>query len=216
MLNKLVSSVSLFFAFALFGMSSPAIPVTGQPAGQMANVNAVNPINTLDEFTQSLVNGNSAQIVGVYVDGTFAYPIVQQPASNPGFVSTEDGKITQFASASRYGSIGLIAHNNLAGAGFSLLQVGDVITLVYGDGSARTYSVNQIRQFQALSPTNPYSTFIDLDNPNSILDVSTVFYDIYAANGRLVLQTCIAKDGIDSWGRLFVVAEPVETVTTVE
>jgi hypothetical protein len=216
MLNKLVSSLSLLIVFSLFGMSVPAIPVTGQPIGQLADISAVNPINTLDEFTQSLVNGNSSQIVGVYVDSTFAYPIVQQPASNPGFVSTEDGKVTQFASASRYGSIGLIAHNNLAGAGFSLLQVGDVITLVYGDGSARNYSVNQIRQFQALSPTNPYSTFIDLDNPGTILDVSTVFYDIYAADGRLVLQTCIAKDGVDSWGRLFVVAEPVETVTSAE
>jgi hypothetical protein len=39
--------------------------------------------------------------------------------------------------------------------------------------------------------------------------VNTVFTKIYAVKDRLVLQTCIAKDGIDSWGRLFVIAEPV-------
>jgi hypothetical protein len=32
---------------------------------------------------------------------------------------------------------------------------------------------------------------------------------IYGRRGDLVLQTCIEAQGIDTWGRLFVIAEPV-------
>jgi hypothetical protein len=213
MLKNIYAKISFIFVLALVLSSLPLIPVSGFTSLGYANEVDINPDLTLDEFSAEVSNGVGSQIVGVFAEENFAYPIIQQPVNNPAFVSTEEGKVTQFATASRYGSIGLIAHNTLAGADFSLLQVGDVITLVYGDGSARTYSVTQIKQFQALSPTNPYSAFKDLEDPSTTLSVATVFTSVYAVTDRLVLQTCIAKDGIDSWGRLFVIAEPVELST---
>jgi hypothetical protein len=208
MLKNVYLRISILFVLLLTIFAFPLIPVSGTKSASFS-AEAVAPEMTFDEFSQSVVNGNGSQLVGVYVNSILANPVVQQPAGKPSYVSTEDGKVTQFASASKYGSIGLVAHNNLAGANFSLLQVGDIITLVYGDGSARNYSVTQIKQYQALSPTSPYSSFKDLDDPSTILSVNTVFTKIYAVKDRLVLQTCIAKDGIDSWGRLFVIAEPV-------
>lgn len=210
MLKNIYAKISLIFIFFLLLGSLPAIPVTGLELQGFAAEAVITPDLTLEEFAKEVINGNESQIVGVYVDDAFAYPIIQQPVNNPAFVSTEEGKVTQFSTASRYGSIGLIAHNTLAGADFSLLRVGDIITLVNGDGSARTYSITQVKQFQALSPTSPYSAFIDLDNPSTTLNVATVFTNVYAAKDRLVLQTCIEMDGIDSWGRLFIIAEPVE------
>lgn len=204
---NVLTRISLLFVL-LPAIAFSAIPVSGNtPASAQSEI--VIPEMSLSEFSDTVANGNESQLVGVYVDSVLADPVVQQPAGKSSYVSTEEGKVTQFAYASKYGSIGLVAHNNLAGANFSLLQVGDIITLVYGDGSARTYSVTQIKQYQALSPTSPYSSFIDLDDPATILDVNTVFLNIYGVKDRLVMQTCIAKDGVDSWGRLFIIAMPV-------
>lgn len=213
MLSKYYSRIILLFLVAILGFTFPTIPVSGDNAEQLLTENVSSLSLSLDDFSRDLVNGNSNQIVGVYAAESFAYPIIQQPASNPGFVSTEEGKVTQFSQAARYGSIGLIAHNTLAGADFSLTEVGDIITLVYGDGTKQQYSVTMIKHFQALSPTSPYSKFVDLDDatPN-VQDVVTVFNTIYSAKDRLVLQTCIAQDGVDSWGRLFVIAEPLENI----
>jgi hypothetical protein len=212
MLKNVFTRISILFAIILPSFSFLAIPVSGN-ASPSFSAEFVAPETSFGEFTKSVINGNSSQLVGVYVDSILADPVVQQPAGKPSYVSTQDGVVTQFAYASKYGSVGLVAHNNLAGANFSLLQVGDIITLVYGDGSARNYSVTQIKQYQALSPTSPYSSFRDLEDPSTILDVSTVFQTIYAVKERLVLQTCIAKDGVDSWGRLFIIAEPAVDIS---
>jgi hypothetical protein len=191
----------------LFSLNMPLVPVTADNNSQAMVEKVADLSLSLEDFSLQVKNGNSSQTVGVYANDHFAYPIVQQPSGNAGYVSSTSGVVTQFSMASSYGSIGLIAHNHLAGAKFSLLQVGDIITLVYGDGSARTFKVTQIKQYQALSPTSPYSNFVDLYDSSTTLSATTLFMNIYASSGRLVLQTCIARDGQSSWGRLFVVAE---------
>jgi hypothetical protein len=112
--------------------------------------------------------------------------------------------------AAQYGSIGLVAHNNLAGSHFFDLSEGDQLTLIYGDGRQVLYQVIKIYQLQALSPTSPYSKFIDPAHPQDTMTTEDVFNFIYGVKDRLVLQTCIAKGKVDSWGRLFVIAEPVK------
>jgi hypothetical protein len=216
MITKLYRRISLFFlVIAFFGAQASLIPVSGENSQGTTDKVSSSLLVTVDDFARPLINGNSKQLVGAYAETSFAYPVVQQPTNNPAFVSLDKGKVTQFSQASRFGSIGLIAHNNLAGADFSLLAVGDIVTLIYGDGSKSTYKVTQIRRFQALTPTSPYSRFLDLDDPTSTLDVTTVFKMIYASEGRLVLQTCIAQGNVDSWGRLFVIAEPVKLTPPV-
>jgi hypothetical protein len=161
---------------------------------------------TLDEFTSVLATSDSSKLVGIYVENLMAVRVVQQP--NASYVSSISGTVTQFGLANQYGSIGLLAHNYLSGSFFSELQSGDKIMLVYGDGSSKEYSVSAIKQYQALSPNDPYSKFIDLEEPETTLSSTELFKTTYTTKGNLVLQTCISKDGNVSWGRLFVIATP--------
>jgi hypothetical protein len=163
----------------------------------------------LGSFATKVMTGNAGTIAGVFVDDEFELPVVQQPSGAPGFVSSQNGVVTQFGMASQYGSIGILAHNTLSGAFFFDLQPGEQIYLVYGDGSTEHYQVTSVRHFQALQPNSDYSEFLDLDNNGAYYSVGDLFYDVYAQPGQLVLQTCIAANGVSSWGRLFVLAEKV-------
>ena len=195
------------------------LPVTGSPEVQTIDtlasiVNAsarTNEIKTQQEieefhnFVTSVINGNNSQIVGVFVSNILSLPIEQQPASNAGYITTKENQATQFGLAAQYGSIGILAHNFLAGEYFFELSEGMTITIVYGDGSSDEYLINSIQQYQALSPYSPYSEFIDLET-NQQLTATDLFYRVYDNDNTVVLQTCIEANGIDSWGRLFVSA----------
>ena len=157
---------------------------------------------SLESFTATLKKSDSSQLVGVFVKDVLAVTVVQQSSAT--YVSTKSGTVTQFGMASSYGAIGLLAHNNLAGSKFSKLGSGTEIYLVYGDGSTKKYQVNSVKRYQALSPNDPYSNFVNLDS-GSTLSSTDVFNETYGSGG-LVLQTCISKDGQASWGRLFVMA----------
>jgi hypothetical protein len=212
------SSFTLFFAslfillhLAFVPFPAPvSIPVTdgvitdaGAPLAASAS---------LDLFVEQVSNGSAQQITGLYVESLFSFPVVQQPGSQPGFVSTHDGVVTQFGAASAFGSLGFLAHNNLAGSQFSGVRVDDVISVVHGDGHLDQYLVIQIRTLQALQPQNPYSSFVDLADGRR-LTVEDLFYQTYGVKDRLILQTCIASGGQDSWGRLFVIAVPYQLVS---
>jgi hypothetical protein len=163
----------------------------------------------LNSFASKVKTGNAGTLAGVFVDDEFELPVVQQPGNAPGFVSNQEGVVTQFRMASQYGSIGILAHNTLSGAFFFDLRPGEQIYLVYGDGSTEMYRVISVRHFQALQPNSDYSEFLDLDNDSAYYSVSDLFYEVYAQPGQLVLQTCIAANGVSSWGRLFILAEKV-------
>lgn len=207
---KFARILTAFFSISLF-LARPMglIPVTAGSSTD-TTTEASQLSGSVDKFSATVVNGNARQIVGIFAEDTFAFPIVQQPNGNAAYVSTLDSVVTQFSTASLYGSIGLVAHNNLAGARFSDLKVGDKLVLVYGDGTKLTYEISEVDQYQALSPYSPYSNFVDVKDASVTLSVSDMFMKIYNPDDRLILQTCIAKDGVDSWGRMFVVAEPVE------
>lgn len=201
----------LIVLFALANWSSiptgAGIPVTGPFGKEPANTLA---LPTLQEFS-TFLSGNG-EPAGIY-SPSFAFPIVQQPDENPGFVSSDPDLVTQFSMASRYGTTGILAHNTLAGAKFSQIQVGQFLTLVYSDGRLEYFEVTTIESYQALSPESTTSNFISLEKPGKNLSSTQLFNHVYAAGKKLVLQTCIASNGIDSWGRLFVIATPVVTTT---
>ncbi len=162
----------------------------------------------LDSFILEVENGNTWQMVGIFVEDKFEISVVYQPSSNPGFVSGIEDTATKFDMASDYGTLGMLAHNHLAGEYFFELESGDLVYVIYGDGSYDQFEVSEIKQYQALSPYSAYSNFVDLED-DSYLSVEQLFYLIYQGDGELVLQTCIDNEGIDSWGRYFVIAEPV-------
>ncbi len=163
---------------------------------------------TLAEFSRTVQNGNGKVLRGVYVDNVLALPIVQQPSGSPAFVSTNDGEVTQFGMPSRYGNIGLLAHNFLSGKFFSNLAAGQQVRLIYGDGTIETFVITEILRYQALQPNSPYSSFRNVDNADETLSADKMFKRVYLGDRHLTFQTCIDAYGNSSWGRLFILAVP--------
>ncbi|MDX1436528.1 MAG: hypothetical protein R3335_06945 [Anaerolineales bacterium] len=163
----------------------------------------------LNAFVQQVKTGHEGIPRGVFVAGTLSMPIRRQPASHPGFISAEEGVATQFGPAEKYGTIGLLAHNYLAGTEFFNLEEGQRVHLVYGDGEVKEFIVSEIHQYRAGQPNSPYSDFYDLDNGGEKYSAKEIFHMMYNRDGDVVFQTCIEEEGISTWGRLFVIATPV-------
>jgi len=159
------------------------------------------------DFAQPVENGDVNILSGVYVPNVLALPVIQQPSGNAGYVSNKDDQATQFAMASQFGSVGLLAHNYLSGRFFSELTVGQEVRLVYGDGKVEYFVVTEILRYQALEPNSQLSSFRNLDN-YEVLSAEQMFKRVYAGERHVTFQTCIAANGTVSWGRLFVVAKP--------
>jgi hypothetical protein len=158
-------------------------------------------------FVESVKDGNADVLKGVYVHNILSLPVVQQPVGNPGYVSQNDEVVTQFSMAAEVGNVGLLAHNHLAGKTFMNLSFGDEVRLIYGDGKVEYFIVTDLYRYQALQPYSPYSEFRDLETDQTITAVD-LFRKVYRGDRHVTFQVCIEANGIDAWGRLFVVAYP--------
>ena len=196
--NRNILNVSLFLAL-IISLFLP--PISALAMGNHASLPAF-----LD-FSASVQNGDANTLRGVYVPNIIALPVVQQPYNNAGYVSGNDGEVTQFRMATQFGNVGLLAHNHLSGRDFAQLAVGQEVRLVYGDGRVEYFVVTEILRYQALQPNNPYSSFRSLDTDET-LTVEGMFKRVYFGDRHVTFQTCIEQNGELSWGRLFVVAVP--------
>jgi hypothetical protein len=158
-------------------------------------------------FSENVQDGKAGVLKGVYVSDILALPVVQQPVGNPGYVSQYPDVITEFSMAKEVGNVGLLAHNHLAGQTFTNLSIGDEVRLVYGDGKVEYFIVSQTLEYQALQPYSPYSEFRDLET-NKTITADLLFRIVYRGDRHVTFQVCIEAEGIDAWGRLFVIAEP--------
>ena len=131
----------------------------------------------LTQFILSVQNGQEA-VTGVYVPGRFSFPVVAQPESQPGFVSTEGDTVTQFGMASQQNNIGLLAHNFLAGSRFFELIAGDVVYIVYGTGHTQAFRVTQVLQYQALDPSSEFSQFQEVGD-STVISSTDMFNRVY-------------------------------------
>lgn len=206
--NQFAQFKKRFLLIALLGAFLLALAL---PVQALADEPRAPSLSTLSEFIEEIRDDSGDTLRGVYVPGVMAYPIIQQPAGNAGYVSNRDAELTQFRMASAYGTVGLLAHNYLAGASFQNIERGNVIILVYGDGRTQTFLVEDIQRYQALQPFSPYSNFRDLDT-ESILTAEQLFNKVYRGDFHLTLQTCIEHEGNLSWGRLFIIAKPFTPV----
>lgn len=160
-----------------------------------------------DQFVQSVVNGEPDQRVGVFVENLFSYPIIQQPANQPAFITSSAGEVTEFRIVRQQtGNEGLIAHNYLAGSQFFSLKAGDIAEIVLGDGSVIEFEIFAVQDYQALTPNSPTSDFLDLAT-GSKLSASDLFYRVYGGNLTLTFQTCINRNNLSTWGRTFIIGE---------
>jgi hypothetical protein len=155
--------------------------------------------------------GSPKLVRTVLVPQLFSYTVVQQPEDNPYYVSTSRDLITEFSLARRYNTIGLLAHNTLAGSAFKDITLGQEIYIIHEDGPTDRYTVSAIYRFQALESTKTESQFVDLDSGKTLSAID-VFSQMYTGAPHLTLQTCIEAEGDVSWGRLFVIATPDDKI----
>ena len=177
------------------------------PVSALAKKHAEQSVPNFSTFVENIQDGKADVLEGVYVPDVFAFPVVQQPVGNPGYVSQAADTVTQFGMAAEVGNVGLLAHNNLAGQEFTNLSLGDEVRLVYGDGKVEYFIVTQELQYQALQPYSPYSEFRDLET-NQTITAEKLFRKVYRGDRHVTFQVCIAANGIDAWGRLFIIAQP--------
>jgi hypothetical protein len=162
----------------------------------------------LAHIPASVVHDEPARVQSVQVGTVLDLDVVQQPGGEANYVSTRDGELTEFAAVSQQGNIGLLAHNYLSGRDFSRLKMGQEVNVFYNNGQTEQFVITQILRYQALDPKNPYSSFRNMDDPDEILNVGQMFDRVYQGKRHITFQTCIAKNGVSSWGRLFILAEP--------
>jgi len=196
--NRISASALLLILACIFALPSPVY------AKDISNT-----LPQLNTFIETVKDGDAATLRGVYVSNVMAFAVEQQPAGYAGYVSTAESVVTQFGIAAEVGNVGLLAHNTHAGAFFSNIQQGDLIVLVYGDGHTESFMVQSIQRYQALDPMNPYSQFKDLETQTTST-AEELFNKVYRGDYHLTLQTCIENNGNSSWGRLFIMATPME------
>ena len=219
-MRKLSTIILLFFlCITASTIENKEIPLTGQTGAVHTDQfdtfigyslqYGIDPEKTsISQFIESIKDGYENTIRGVYATDIMALQVLQQPSSNAGFVSGQEGTATQFSMASQYNSIGLLAHNYASGRHFFDLSFGNIIQVVYGDGDIELYKVAEIYRYQALSPNSARSNFKDLVTGQTYT-ATQVFYQMYTGGHHLTLQTCIQQDDVDSWGRLFIIAYPL-------
>ncbi|MEW6084045.1 MAG: hypothetical protein AB1607_05545 [Chloroflexota bacterium] len=166
-------------------------------------------IPPLGDFVADVMNDEAEELRGLYIPGVLADAILPQLEDQPAYVSSQSDTLTQFEMASRYETIGLLAHNYLAGGDFFLLDEGQIIFLIYGNGRTETYIVREFLRYQALTPESTTSDFVDLETGDRLTSTQ-LFLKVFNRPGDLVLQTCIYAESDASWGRLFIIAEPYD------
>ena len=176
------------------GEPSPALanpgqtPVTSQTA---------NDIPSFKAFVDSVANGSNL-VTGVYVDGLFAYRVLQTGNAVP----SGWGVVGQYARAKK--NIGLLAHNYAAGAKFHELKPGMKVKIVYGNRKVRTFTVKKIDRYQASDPQDLSDPFIHTQSGKQI-SAKGLFKTMYSSG--VTFQTCITQNGASTWGLLFVRAK---------
>ncbi|KAF0108563.1 MAG: hypothetical protein FD146_449 [Anaerolineaceae bacterium] len=200
------TKLSKAFVLLLVVLVQLAAFVPAHAAGQSGET-ALAPLPSLNDFVASVKDGSANTVRGVYVPGKFALPVIQQPEGKGGYVSRDDGVVTQYGYAARKGTVGLLAHNYLAGSKFTTLAAGQIVQIVYGDGRIVNYEIAHVYRYQALQPNSASSILVNLDD-NKQYTAWDVFQKVYTGGDHVTFQTCIEANGELSWGRLFVVALP--------
>jgi hypothetical protein len=98
-----------------------------------------------------------------------------------------------------------LAHSHLEGQYFAKIDEGDLLHY-YADGWTE-YRVTEIIEAQA---TPPESTTPLLRIDGRDYTVEEIYAMYFSDPDRLVLMTCLERDGIPSWGRLIIISERTE------
>ena len=174
-------------------------------AGQSMACTGTSPLRTIGPVSRPAPPATIHAALGIHVSDVLDLPIVQQPEGDDGYVSPSDGQLTEYRIPSKFGNVGLLAHNDLSGRFFHRLSLGREVQLLYGNDSVETFVITDILRYQALQPDSPYSPFRDLSTGET-LTVTQLFKKVYMGSRHITFQTCIAAQRNLVWGRLFVIA----------
>ena len=153
----------------------------------------ISSLPSFHSFVQTVADGDPT-VRGVYIPEVMALEVVQQPKDQPAFVSIEPKAATQFQMASTFGTIGLLAHNFLAGRYFDDVQSSATRSRLSMEMvRIEEYQISSILQFQALDTTNTRTDFVDTCHPIKRITAEELFNLVYGGKPHLTLQTCIAK-----------------------
>jgi hypothetical protein len=120
-------------------------------------------------------------------------------------VTNNPGEVTRFPLTQ---SITFLAHNNLEGQHFGEIEIGDII--LYLDGDPETKGMYEVVEIVEAQASDPWSEYTNLLIDGEWMTPAQAYDRVgYTDPEKLVLQTCIEKDGNWSWGRLFVIAVEV-------
>lgn len=165
----------------------------------------------LAAFVESVRNQKQGTVAGIYAPGLFAMPVTGQPSGDESFISEEDYVLTQYATPAQYGVIAVLAHNYLnSGKLLAQLSPTQEVYVVFGEGKVAGYAVSAVQYYHALSPHDTRSDFRDLNGPGGeVLTYDQLFTRVYTQKDKLVFQTCLEANGEISWGRIFILADPI-------
>jgi len=186
------------------------------PAAVSASGNSLPPsdLPTPESVMSAAENTQPGVLRELEINDLIKLTVVQQPHENRGFVSPVQDYVTEYQTATDFGTIGLLAHNYLAGQYFFQISAGQEIRLTDSNDRTERFVVTHIQRYQAIVPNSASSDFIDLAT-GEYLTASQLFRKTYGSrSGALILQTCIEAQQNQSWGRLFIIAEPVEPALT--
>ncbi len=101
--NNQFTRKQVFFFSTIFFMlvSALCVPLPAQAQGYAEDLALDFP-----GFVMGVQDGQAGILRGVYVPGTLALPVVQQPTGWPGYVAETAGVVTQFGMAAELGNIG--------------------------------------------------------------------------------------------------------------
>jgi hypothetical protein len=117
----------------------------------------------------------------------------------PGPIPDVAGQVSRFEQPA---GLVFLAHSNLDGARFADIESGDLIHY-YADGW-QEYRVTAIIEAQAVPPESTTPTLWIDSRGYTVEEIHRLYF---SDPDRLVLMTCLERDGVPSWGRLIVISE---------
>ncbi len=183
-------------AFTLPATGGAAPAVFSNPGQPLQTSPTAGDVPSFKAFVDSVTDGSN-QVTGVYVEGLFAYRVLQTGNAVP----SGGGVVGQYGRAK---NIGLLAHNYAAGAMFHTLTPGMKIKIIYGTGKVRTFTVKKVDRYQA-SNSNDFSAPFTNTQTGKQMSAQSLFKKMYSSG--VTFQTCITQDGSTTWGLLFVRAK---------
>jgi len=119
---------------------------------------------------------------------TFDLAVVQQADEHD--IPASDGVVAQYLWATKYSTLGFMAHDYLAGAHFYNLSIGDMLIVTMADGEQENYRVSSIQIF------GHNANRTEFYRDGATYSTAEYFNMIYTGARHVILQTCYGSSSL--------------------